>query len=237
MSFFAKILYRIDKRQEMKINKDLNLTDTSGNLLNGFEFSKFFDPKIFSKSINDIKLLDKKIWVVSAVLIFFYNGITPFWPQGVQFFMTKYQLDSITSGRLVSMVDLISAILAPFVGIIADKYKINILFAEIGIFLALFGDFLLAFSFFDPFICMFFIGLGYSTLSSSLWPYINLNIPFEKIGSINGTISSLQSLILGSVIIASGRVLETKGYFQVLNILIVNLMAALCLNTNFLTWK
>jgi len=224
----ARILHKIDKDHEPKaheaqIAQKLNTSVQKRSC--GDVAKKFFD---------DLASIDLKIWHVAVTLIFFYNGLTPLYPQAVQFFGRKYSKSSSEAGRTLSVIDLISAGLAPIVGFAADRFRNNIYLAEFGILFCAVGLFALNFTFIDPLHCVILMGLGFSSLSSSLWPYINTNTPSDKLGVTNGTISSVQSLVMGLMLLGSGKSLEWNGYYVTNSFLLFNLLCALCLNTVFI---
>lgn len=232
LSFFiASVLYKIDKNHETLPNPRQAKPKKSENAQSN---RKCY---YLEKLVTDVSEIDKKIWIISAVLIFFYNGVSPFYSQGVKFFTSKYGLTGAQSGRILSIIDFISACLAPIVGIITDRYKNNVYIAQFGISLCLVANLLLAWTYIDPHIPIFIMGVGFSSLSSSLWPYINIMVPLDKLGSVNGAISSVQSGIFGSVVLISGKVLQTNGYFSLFLLLLFNLYMAFFINTQFIIFN
>ena len=77
-------------------------------------------------------------------------------------------------------------------------------------------------------------GLGFSSLSASLWPYINIIVPHEKLGSVNGFIASAESGMLGTVVLLTGRILQYYGYFSLFLLLLINLYIAFFFSTQFI---
>merc|ERR1719309_1477170 len=80
----------------------------------------------------------------------------------------------------------------------------------------------------------FIMGFGFSSLSSSLWPYINIQVSQDQIGSVNGAISSVQSVIRGLFQLTIGHVLQRFGYFCLSLVLLASLYLAWTVNAQFI---
>ncbi|MEN2498064.1 MAG: Major facilitator superfamily domain-containing protein 1 [Marteilia pararefringens] len=226
------VLFSLHKKHADRQNYKLSANDYSKT--QKISSKKLCSESLIQEVISNLMSIDYKIWHLVLVLIFFYNGISPFSALGVYFLKKKYNKTGSQAGSIISSVDLTSAISAPFIGIVTDRYKNNVFIAQSGILLCILGMSLLNFTYIQPLFCIIIIGLGFSSISSSLWPFINIQVPKRKLGIVNGTISSIQALVLGSIVLISGHVVETKGYFINILLHISNLYFAFILNALFI---
>ena len=90
-----------------------------------------------------------------------------------------------------------SAVLAPLLGFVIDRFGRNLAWVMFSCVCTLVAHCLLAIqsSQILAYVAMVILGVGYSTLASSLWPIIALVVPLHRQGTAFGTISILNLII------------------------------------------
>lgn len=114
-----------------------------------------------------------------------------------------------------SVIYFISAALSPILGFLVDFTGRNILWVLLASIITLLGHSILTFTFFNPWIAMVLMGIGYSTLACALWPMVSLVVPEHQLGTAYGIMQSIQNLGLAVIPISAGAIVEAKGYIVV----------------------
>lgn len=102
------------------------------------------------------------------------------------FFMQKYDFSPEDANYINSIVYIISAVASPLFGFIIDKTGRNVMWILISVMTTIVAHSILAFTYLNPYIGMFIMGLSYSMLASSLWPLVALIIPEYQLGTAYG---------------------------------------------------
>ncbi|KAJ1088043.1 hypothetical protein NDU88_001202 [Pleurodeles waltl] len=202
----ALILGYLDRRAEKLLNKEQGKTG---------EVIKLTDVKDFSLSL----------WLIFLICVFYYVAVFPFIGLGKVFFIEKFNFSPQQAGAINSVVYIISAPLSPLFGILVDRTGRNIVWVMCAIVTTLAAHIMLAFTFWNPWIAMVFLGISYSLLACALWPMVAFVVPEHQLGTAYGFMQSIQNLGLAIVAIAAGAILDARGYL----FLEVFFIACMCL--------
>ncbi|KAJ0181914.1 hypothetical protein K1T71_002636 [Dendrolimus kikuchii] len=180
--------------------------------------------------IKDIKDFKPVFWLVCVICVAYYLAIFPFIALGKLFFERKFDFLPREANNVNSMVYLLSAALSPFFGILIDKTGRNMMWIIMSIITTLGAHFMLAFTFFNPYIGVITLGISYSLLASCLWPLVPFIVPENQLGTAYGICQAVQNLGLGAVMIMAGAIVDQYGYLMLemffLSCLFVSLIAA-----------
>lgn len=163
--------------------------------------------------VSDVKYFPLSFWLTTFTIVFYYSAIFPFVALGKVFFERKFNLDPGYANFVNSILYIISAVLAPFFGLIIDRYGRNLTLVFGSLLVTIFGHMLLAFTFTDPLISMCIVGVAYSMMASALWPLIALVIPDRLLGTAYGIAQSFENLGLGIIQLVAGIIVDKKGYY------------------------
>lgn len=128
------------------------------------------------------------------------------------FFKRKYGFDDTASNGVASVVYTISAVLCPIFGFAIDKTGRNIIWVFGATICTLLAHLMLAFTFWNPWLPMSIMGIGYSILACALWPMVAIVIPGHQLGTAYGIMQSVQNLGLAVVPLLAGLIIDLKGY-------------------------
>lgn len=107
---------------------------------------------------------------------------------------------------------LLSAPLAPLLGILIDKTGRNLTYVFVAITLTILGHFMLALTDWNPYVAVVVVGFAYSLLASSLWPIAALIIPENQLGTAYGIMQAIQNAGSGGATLLAGLIVDTHGY-------------------------
>ncbi|CAH0392633.1 unnamed protein product [Bemisia tabaci] len=164
--------------------------------------------------LTDIKDFPKSFWMVTFVIVTYYVAIFPFVALGKVFFERKFDLEPSQANFVNSIVYLIAGFLSPFIGLALDKTGCNVMWAFFSILGTIIGHSLLAFTFLNPYYGMVCMAVGYTTVSSTLWPIIGLIIPEYQLGTAYGIAQSVQNLGLALIAMLAGLIVDMGGYLM-----------------------
>ncbi|CAK1603057.1 unnamed protein product [Parnassius mnemosyne] len=178
----------------------------------------------------DIVNFKPVFWLVSVICVAYYLAIFPFIALGKLFFERKFDFSPQDANTVNSMVYLLSAALSPFFGILIDKTGRNVMWVIISTITTIGAHFLLAFTFFNPYLGVIILGISYSLLASGLWPLVALIVAGNQLGTAYGICQAVQNLGLATVLILAGVIVDRYGYFMLemffLGCLFISLIAA-----------
>ncbi|VVC26875.1 Major facilitator superfamily,Major facilitator superfamily domain [Cinara cedri] len=164
--------------------------------------------------IKDTKNLPKIFWLVMLIIVCYYSTIFPLVVLGEVFFERKYNFSLDEAKFTTRIVYTISALCAPFFGLVIDKTGRNLFWVFLSIFGTLVSHMVLTFTFVNPYIAMFIMGLSYSILASALWSLIALIIPEHQMGTAYGITQSAKNFGLAVVALMTGIIVETNDYYM-----------------------
>ncbi|KAL0894850.1 hypothetical protein ABMA27_013365 [Loxostege sticticalis] len=180
--------------------------------------------------LKDVLHFKSIFWMVSVICVAYYLAIFPFIALGKLFFERKFDFIPQDANNVNSMVYFLSAALSPFFGILIDKTGRNVTWVIVSIVTTIGAHFMLAFTFFNPYIGVITLGISYSLLASGLWPLVAMIVPENQLGTAYGICQAVQNLGLATVIILAGMIVDKYGYLMLemffLGCLFVSLIAA-----------
>ncbi|XP_025191928.1 major facilitator superfamily domain-containing protein 1-like [Melanaphis sacchari] len=165
--------------------------------------------------MSDVWYFPKVFWLVTFIIVFYYTSIFPFVALGKVFFEKKYNFSPDSANLINGIIYIISSICAPALGLVIDKTGRNLFWVFLSILGTLVSHMFLAFTFVNPYIAMFTMGLSYSMLASALWPLIAMVIPEHQMGTAYGIAQSVENLGLAVVALLSGIIVDSDGYYMV----------------------
>ncbi|XP_075717667.1 lysosomal dipeptide transporter MFSD1 isoform X1 [Rhinoderma darwinii] len=189
----ALVLGYLDKRAEKILNKEQGKTG---------EVIKLTDVKDFSLSL----------WLIFLICVCYYVAVFPFIGLGKVFFIEKFKFSPLQAGAINSVVYIISAPLSPIFGFMVDRVGKNIIWVMCAVVTTLAAHLMLAFTLWNPWIAMSFLGVSYSLLACALWPMVAFVVPEHQLGTAYGFMQSIQNLGLAIIAILAGVILDSRGY-------------------------
>ncbi|XP_060130424.1 major facilitator superfamily domain-containing protein 1 isoform X2 [Zootoca vivipara] len=189
----ALILGYLDKRAEKILCKEQGKTG---------EVIKLTDVKDFSLSL----------WLIFIICVCYYVAVFPFIGLGKVFFIEKFKFSPQEASAINSIVYIISAPMSPVFGFLVDKVGRNVTWVMCAVVITLASHIMLAFTFWNPWIAMCFLGVAYSLLACALWPMVAFVVPEHQLGTAYGFMQSIQNLGLAIIAIAAGMILDSRGY-------------------------
>ncbi|KAG1715046.1 Major facilitator superfamily domain-containing protein 1 [Nymphon striatum] len=160
--------------------------------------------------ITDVKTFPTTFWFISILCVTYYVAIFPFI-------------------SLSSLPYIVSAVVAPIIGIIIDKTGRNLVWVLTSVVITLSAHGLIAFTFLSPFIGMAILGVGYAVLACSLWPLVAYVIPHQSLGTAYGIMQSIQNAGLAFIPTVAGAIIDKKGFLQT-ELLYIGMLACGFLN-------
>ncbi|XP_061493161.1 major facilitator superfamily domain-containing protein 1 isoform X2 [Rhineura floridana] len=189
----ALILAYLDKRAEKILCKEQGKTG---------EVIKLTDVKDFSLSL----------WLIFIICVCYYVAVFPFIGLGKVFFIEKFRFSPQEASAINSIVYIISAPMSPVFGFLVDRVGRNVTWVICAVVVTLTAHIMLAFTFWNPWIAMCFLGVAYSLLACALWPMVAFVVPEHQLGTAYGFMQSIQNLGLAIIAIAAGMILDSRGY-------------------------
>ncbi|XP_051521161.1 major facilitator superfamily domain-containing protein 1 isoform X1 [Myxocyprinus asiaticus] len=202
----ALVLGFLDKRAERILNKEQGKT---GEVI----------------KLTDVKDFPISLWLIFIICVGYYVAIFPFIGLGQVFFIEKFTFTPVQARAINSVVYIISAPASPLLGFLVDKTGRNIMWVLLAVFTTLISHMMLAFTLWNPWIAMSFLGLSYSLLACALWPMVAFVVAEHQLGTAYGFMQSIQNLGLALISMAAGSILDSKGYL----FLEVFFIACICL--------
>ncbi|XP_068613400.1 lysosomal dipeptide transporter MFSD1-like [Brachionichthys hirsutus] len=162
--------------------------------------------------MRDVKDFPLTLWLIFIICVGYYVAIFPFIGLGQVFFIEKFNFSPAQARAVNSIVYIISAPASPILGFMVDKTGRNVTWVMAAVVITLASHMMLAFTFWSPWIAMSLLGVSYSLLACALWPMVAFVVPNYQLGTAYGFMQSIQNLGLALISLASGAILDAKGY-------------------------
>merc|ERR1712136_337085 len=146
-------------------------------------------PKI---SLKDVLSFPLSFWFVTAICVLYYACVFPFVAIALPYFQSHFGLSKSEAAALNSVIYIMSAPLAPIMGLIIDLVGFNASFVLLANCMCLGAHILLGFVPLTPWVGVIIIGISYSMLAASLWPMVNLLVESHQLGTAYGLMQSWQ---------------------------------------------
>uniref|UniRef100_A0A670I289 Lysosomal dipeptide transporter MFSD1 n=1 Tax=Podarcis muralis TaxID=64176 RepID=A0A670I289_PODMU len=162
--------------------------------------------------LTDVKDFSLSLWLIFIICVCYYVAVFPFIGLGKVFFIEKFKFSPQEASAINSIVYIISAPMSPVFGFLVDKVGRNVTWVMCAVVITLASHIMLAFTFWNPWIAMCFLGVAYSLLACALWPMVAFVVPEHQLGTAYGFMQSIQNLGLAIIAIAAGMILDSRGY-------------------------
>uniref|UniRef100_A0A0K2UWK7 Lysosomal dipeptide transporter MFSD1 n=1 Tax=Lepeophtheirus salmonis TaxID=72036 RepID=A0A0K2UWK7_LEPSM len=163
-------------------------------------------------NILDVFTYPCSFWLMCGVALAYYVAIFPFISLGQVFFMKKYGFNTNDANFITGLIYLISAPASPLFGYLIDRTGRNVLYCFLSVMGTLVSHYILAFSFMNPYIPIFIMGICYSLLASALWPMAAYVVPQYQLGTAYGLMQAIQNIGLALCTMLCGLTVDAYGY-------------------------
>jgi len=176
------------------------------------------DEKFAIKDILGIISNRAYIWIL-LLCVTFYSAIFPFVAYAPDFFLHKFSLTAIQSGRITSLLPLGTMIFTPLFGLMVDRKGRSASIMIIGALTLLIVHLFFALTPLKPYVFMVLLGIAFSLVPGAMWPSMVKLVRDKEIGTAYGLMYSVQNLGLWGVPILAGMILDhtNPGNPEVLN--------------------
>lgn len=148
---------------------------------------------------------------IALLCVTFYSAVFPFLAFAPDFFLNKFDMTSIHSGEVTSLLPLGTLIFTPLFGFIIDKYGRAASAMIFGSALLLIIHLLFAFTNLQPYLPMILLGIAFSLIPAAMWPSLVRLVDDTQIGTAYGMMYSIQNLGLFGFPILAGVILEKSN--------------------------
>ena len=127
------------------------------------------------------------------------------------FFYNKFNMTSIQSGEITSLLPLGTLFFTPLFGFLIDRYGKAASAMIFGSALLLIIHLLFAFTNLQPHIPMILLGVSFSLIPAAMWPSMVKLVDENQIGTAYGLMYSIQNIGLFVFPILAGYILDTTN--------------------------
>ncbi len=171
--------------------------------------------------IRDILgIVNNRAYIYILLLcVTFYSAVFPFMAFAPDFFMNKFGITTIESGKLTSLLPLGTMIFTPLFGFLIDRKGRSASAMIIGASILLLVHLIFAFTNLQPQLFLILLGIAFSLVPAAMWPTMVKLVKEKEIGTAYGLMYSVQNIGLWGVPILAGIVLDrtNSGNSEVLN--------------------
>jgi MFS family permease len=171
--------------------------------------------------IRDILgIVNNRAYIYILLLcVTFYSAVFPFMAFAPDFFMHKFGITNIESGKLTSLLPLGTMIFTPLFGFLIDRKGRSASAMIIGASILLLVHLIFALTNLQPHLFLILLGVSFSLVPAAMWPTMVKLVKEKEIGTAYGLMYSVQNLGLWGVPLLAGIVLDrsNSGNPEVLN--------------------
>lgn len=167
-----------------------------------------------------IGIVNKRAYIYILLLcVTFYSAVFPFVAFAPDFFMHKFGITALESGKITSLLPLGTMLFTPLFGFLVDRKGRSATAMIIGAACLLFVHLIFALTSLQPHFFMILLGVSFSLVPAAMWPSMVNLVKEKEIGTAYGLMYSVQNLGLFGVPILAGIVLDrtNPGSPEVLN--------------------
>ena len=187
-------------------------------ILFDIKYDKAAKPELVSEKkdafkISDIgNILKNPAYLYIALLcVTFYSAVFPFLAFAPDFFYNKFNMTSIQSGEITSLLPLGTLFFTPLFGFLIDRYGRAASAMIFGSVLLLTIHSLFAFTNIQPHIPMILLGIAFSLVPAAMWPTMVKLVDDNQIGTAYGLMYSIQNIGLFAFPILAGFLLDATN--------------------------
>ena len=178
-------------------------------------------------SVNGIKNFSLSFWLVVVSLTFYFPVFYTFISNGQIFLTSKYRFTLHEANILDSLIFALIPFFSPVVGILVDKYSLNLSFGLLGALIAMFGHIVHGLAKDGsvlPYVAAVLFSCSYALFGASVRPLSSMMMPINQVTtaySIANGVKGIGAIIIGTF---SGFIIDNLGYLitQVYYIVIVS---------------
>lgn len=148
---------------------------------------------------------------IALLCVTFYSAVFPFMAFAPDFFYNKFNMTTIQSGEITSLLPLGTLFFTPLFGFLIDRYGKAATAMIFGSSLLLIIHLLFAFTFIQPHVPMILLGIAFSLVPAAMWPTLVKLVNEKQIGTAYGLMYSIQNLGLFGFPILSGIILDATN--------------------------
>ncbi len=167
-----------------------------------------------------LNLLTNKAYIFIALLcVTFYSAVFPFLSFAPDFFLNKFNMTSVQSGQITSLLPLGTLIFTPLFGLMIDRKGKSATAMIFGALALLIVHLCFATTNIAPYVPMVLLGIGFSLVPAAMWPSMVKMVNDKQIGTAYGLMYSIQNLGLWGIPLLAGIILDktNQGNPDVLN--------------------
>jgi len=194
-------------------------------ILFDMKYDKEVKPEIITEKEEGFKLSDignilknPAYLYIALLCVTFYSAVFPFLAFAPDFFLNKFNMTSVQSGEITSLLPLGTLLFTPLFGFLIDKYGRAASAMILGSALLLIIHSLFAFTNIQPHLPMILLGIAFSLVPASMWPSMVKLVDEKQIGTAYGLMYSIQNLGLFGFPILAGMILDATNPGQTENL-------------------
>ncbi|TRX62255.1 MFS transporter [Carboxylicivirga sp. M1479] len=182
---------------DAKLDKQISTTSVEKQKSTPFAFSDI------------TKILGNRAYLYIALLcVTFYSAVFPFLAFAPDFFADKFDLTSLESGKLTSLLPLGTLFFTPFFGWLIDRKGKSATAMIFGASTLVIVHLTFALTYFPPQVPIILLGIAFSLVPAAMWPSMVKLVDESKIGTAYGLMYSIQNLGLWGFPILAGIILD-----------------------------
>ena len=161
-------------------------------------------------SIKDIfNILSSRAYIYILLLcVTFYSAVFPFLAFAPDFFLNKFNMSLVDSGRITSLLPLGTMIFTPLFGLMVDRKWKSASVMIIGALILVFVHLVFGLTPLKPHFFMILLGVAFSLVPAAMWPSMVKLVREKEIGTAYGIMYSVQNLGLWGFPILAGMILD-----------------------------
>ena len=166
-------------------------------------------------SILHVLNFPASFWIVALVICLYYSVIITFTANGRLFFVSKYELSSVLANLANSLSYASIVIITPFVALAIDFIGYNLIWGNIGIWMAIISN-VLFIGFgndkFIPFLASTVISASFTFFASAVWVIPGFIVNKYQVTTAYGVLMSVYALLIAVIGVVTGVVIDRFGY-------------------------
>ncbi len=157
-------------------------------------------------------ILNNRAYIYILLLcVSFYSAVFPFMAFAPDFFMNKFGITNLESGKLTSLLPLGTMVFTPLFGFLVDRKGRSASAMILGAAILLLVHLVFALTSLQPQPFLILLGIAFSLVPAAMWPTMVKLVKEKEIGTAYGLMYSVQNLGLWGVPILAGIILDKSN--------------------------
>ena len=202
--FIGTILWAIFIAMDAKYDRQLGVVSQRGE-------QKEEDKFKFSDIIAVIK--NPRFIMIALLCVFFYCCVISFKKFGTTIMIPRFGMDAEAAATMVASIAFFPVIFTPLFGALVDKVGKATSWMILGSVIVFLAHIIIGFAPASDawgYLSICFLGIGYSLVTSAMWPSVPKIIPEKNLGTAYSMIYFIQNLGMLTVPIFAGRILGNE---------------------------